>query len=72
VPYEVDSNGEESRVNKHYDGNTMIIERMLPKFVLRRGKFVVEVVNSAVAKGRDNKSGTVSPDVEVVVKEPKE
>lgn len=69
--YDVDKNGDESIVNSHTEGNTVIIEKMAPKYMLRRGKLVADVVNRSMAKGRDNKSGTVATDVELIVKEPK-
>lgn len=69
--YEVDKEGKESIVNSHHEGNAVIIERMARKYTLRRGNLAAWVVNQSFAKGRDNETGTVSTQVEAVVKEPK-
>lgn len=67
--YEVGKDGSESIVNSHTEGNTVVIERMAHKYVLRRGDLAVSVINQSWIAGRDNKTGTVATDVDLVVKE---
>ncbi len=68
--YTVDSEGKESLVNSNVDGNTIEIHRMVRRLVLRKGNAVACVVNKAFDAngGDDNVSGTISPDVERVIK----
>jgi type IV secretion system protein VirB9 len=68
--YAVDSEGNESLVNTNVEGNEIIVQRMVRKLVLRKGKAVACVVNKSfdLNGGRDNTSGTVAPDVERVIK----
>jgi len=68
--YTVSSEGDEALVNTHVDGNTIVVQRMAARLVLRKGKFVACVVNKSfeLDAGRDNTSGTVSPDVKRTVK----
>ena len=64
------ADGTESLVNTSMDGNTVVVERMAPRLVLRRGDAVVCVVNRSFNPdaGIDNVTGTISPDVRRVVK----
>lgn len=69
--YETDSDGKESLINSHIeDGNTVVIERMVRKLTLRKGVKTACVVNKSfdIEGGIDNKSGTVSPSVQRVIK----
>ena len=68
--YAVDNEGNESLVNSNVEGNEIVVQRMVRKLVLRKGKAVACVVNKSfdLNGGRDNTTGTVSADVERVVK----
>lgn len=67
--YEVDENGKESLINGVPKGNTFTVQRLVRKLVLRKGDLVVCVVNKSFSfDGKDNTTGTVSPDVERVIK----
>lgn len=68
--YSVDSGGNESLINTNViDGNTIVVQRLVAKLILRKGASVVSVVNKSFNpdKGIDNTSGTVAPDVERVI-----
>jgi len=69
--YEVDKEGNEALINTNVIGNTIVIQRMVPELILRKGKFVVSVVNRSfdLNAGKDNTSGTVAPDVKRIIKE---
>ena len=69
--YEVDKEGNEALINTNVVGNTIVIQRMVPELILRKGKFVVSVVNRSfdLNAGKDNTSGTVAPDVKRIIKE---
>lgn len=69
--YEVDGNGKESLVNTHViSGNTITVQRMVPQIILRKGDSVASVINKSfdVGSGRDNTTGTVSNQVERIVR----
>lgn len=69
--YEVDGKGQESLINTNViDGNTIVIQRLVRQLMLRRGDEVASVVNKSfdVNGGKDNTTGTVSPDVVRVIK----
>jgi len=56
--------GSESLLNFNIDGSDVIIHRIAPKFILRRGKLTGCVVNAGYAgSGVRLDSGTISPDV---------
>ena len=64
--------GAESLVNFSMHQGVMVIERIAHTFVLRRGKRVGYVVNEAfAARGTRLVSGTISPEVERVVRRPR-
>jgi len=69
--FEVDKEGNESLINTNVVGNTIVIQRMIPELILRKGKSVASVVNRSfdLNGGIDNTSGTVAPDVKRVIKE---
>lgn len=68
--YAVDNDGNESLVNTNVDGNEIVVQRMVRKLVLRKGKAVACVINKSfdLNGGRDNTTGTVAADVERVIK----
>ena len=69
--YSADRNGKEALINTNViDGNTIVVQRLVEKLILRKGEAVVSVVNKSfnLDSGVDNTSGTISPDVERVVK----
>ncbi len=69
--YSVDEQGNEALINTNViDGNTIVIQRMVRHLMLRKGSAVASVVNKSfdLDGGIDNITGTVSPDVERVIK----
>lgn len=69
--YSVDAGGNEALINTNViDGNTIVIQRLVPRLILRKGDAVASVVNKSfdLNGGVDNTSGTVAPDVERVIK----
>jgi type IV secretion system protein VirB9 len=64
--------GSESLLNFSMDEGDVVIHRLAPKFILRRGKLTGCVVNKAFSgAGARLESGTVSPGVERESKEPR-
>jgi type IV secretion system protein VirB9 len=60
----LNADGSESLVNTHIESGDIVIQRVAPKFILRRGKLTGCVVNKHFAGGGERlRSGTVSPDV---------
>lgn len=69
--YEVDQKGNESLINTNViEGNTIVVQKLVPSLILRKGHAVASVINKSfdLNGGIDNTSGTVSYDVERVVK----
>lgn len=69
--YSVDVEGNEALINTNViDGNTIVIQRLVKSLMLRKGDAVASVINKSfdLNGGVDNKSGTVAPDVERVIK----
>jgi type IV secretion system protein VirB9 len=68
--YAVDAKGNESLINTNVEGNEIVVQRMVRKLVLRKGKAVACLVNKSfdLNGGRDNATGTVASDVERVIK----
>ena len=69
--YSVDRNGKEALINTNViDGNTIVVQRLVEKLILRKGTAVASVVNKSFHwdSGTDNSSGTVSASVERVIK----
>lgn len=68
--YEVDQAGNEHLVPWNVEGNTLVLHRVYRKLVLRKGDAVACLVNKSFSLdgGRDMESGTVSPNVERVVR----
>lgn len=69
--YAVDDQGNESLINTNViDGNTIVVQRLVKRLILRKGNFVASVLNKSfeLDSGKDNISGTVSPAVERFVK----
>ncbi len=62
----------ESLLNFSMDGGDVVIHRVAPKFIIRRGKLTGCIVNKGFAgAGERLKSGTLSPEVERERKEPR-
>jgi len=69
--YEVDEKGNESLINTNViDGNTIVVQRLVRRLMLRKGDAVASVINKSfdLNGGTDNTTGTVAPDVERVIK----
>lgn len=69
--YSVDAEGNEALINTNViDGNTIVVQRLVRRLTLRKGVAVACIVNKAfdLDGGTDNKTGTVAPDVERVIK----
>lgn len=69
--YSVDEQGNEALINTNViDGNTIVVQRLVRRLILRKGNAVASVVNKSfdLNGGMDNTTGTVSPDVERVIK----
>lgn len=69
--YALNDAGEEALINTNViDGNTIVVQRMVPRLMLRKGSDVAMVQNKSfdINGGRDNTSGTVSPEVVRVLK----
>lgn len=60
----VDEDGEESLANKHMERDTLVVEHVKRKLLLRRGKLVAALFNESYDQhGIENESKTVSPGV---------
>lgn len=68
--YAVDEEGNESLIQTNVDGNTIAVQRLVRKLVLRKGSYAVCVVNKAfnLNAGSDNTTGTIAPTVQRVIK----
>ncbi|EPZ14634.1 conjugal transfer protein [Thauera terpenica 58Eu] len=69
--YSVDEQGNEALINTNViDGNTIVVQRLVRRLILRKGIAVASVVNKSfdLGGGMDNTTGTVSQDVERVIK----
>ncbi|MCW8166989.1 P-type conjugative transfer protein VirB9 [Verminephrobacter aporrectodeae subsp. tuberculatae] len=69
--YSVDEQGNEALINTNViDSNTIVVQRLVRRLILRKGSAVASVVNRSfdLNGGMDNTTGTVSPDVERVIK----
>ncbi|UVW30687.1 P-type conjugative transfer protein VirB9 [Massilia sp. H6] len=68
--YAVDDEGVESLINTNVEGNDIVVQRMVRKLILRKGKAVACVVNKSfdLNGGRDNTTGTVASNVERTIK----
>lgn len=69
--YSVDEEGNEALINTNViDGNTIVIQRLVARLILRKGIYVASVVNRSfdLNGGTDNTTGTIAPDVERVLK----
>lgn len=69
--YSVDEQGNEALINTNViDGNTIVVQRLVRRLMLRKGVAVASVMNKSfdLGGGIDNTTGTVSPDVERVIK----
>lgn len=70
--YLADNDNKESLINTNVvDGNTIVVQRLVQRLVLRKGAYVASILNKSfdMDGGRDNTTGTVAPDVERVIKE---
>lgn len=64
--------GSESLLNYSMDAGTVVIHRVAPKFIVRRGKLTGCIVNKSFAgAGLRLDTGTVSPRIERELKEPR-
>ena len=61
--YASSTDGTESIVNTSIENDTLVLHRLAPRFVLRRGRLVGCVVNRADVAGRRASSGTVQDGV---------
>jgi type IV secretion system protein VirB9 len=69
--YSVDAEGNEALINTNViEGNTIVIQRLVPHLILRKGNYVASVINKSfdINGGIDNTTGTIAPDVERVIK----
>lgn len=69
--YSVDAEGKEALIDSNViDGNTIVVQRLFPRLMLRKGDYVASVVNKSfdINGGIDNTTGTIAPDVERVIK----
>jgi type IV secretion system protein VirB9 len=69
--YSVDEQGNEALINTNViDGNTIVVQRLVRRLMLRKGSAVASVVNKSfdLDGGTDNTTGTVSPEVERLIK----
>lgn len=69
--YSVDPQGKEALINTNViDGKTIVIQRMVPSLMLRKGDAVASVINKSfnLNNGIDMTTGTVSPEVERLIK----
>ncbi|MEY3201044.1 MAG: hypothetical protein RIR70_594 [Pseudomonadota bacterium] len=69
--YAMDKDGNESLINTHVvNGNTIVVQRVVKQLVLRKGTAVASIWNKSfdMNGGTDNTTGTVSPEVERVIK----
>jgi type IV secretion system protein VirB9 len=65
----VNEDGSESLVNRHVEGDKVVIQSLSKKFVLRKGNSVACVFNESFDPiGTENKTGTTIPGVERVIK----
>jgi P-type conjugative transfer protein VirB9 len=72
VAFLVAADGSESLVNSHVDGDTLVIHRVAPQFVLRFGKAVVTVFNDSFdPDGIIPANGTTAPGAQRELKETK-
>lgn len=70
--FSVDSEGNESIINTNViDSNIIVVQRRVEKLILRKGSYVASIINRSFYKNGaiDNFSGTVSPNVERVIRE---
>jgi type IV secretion system protein VirB9 len=70
--YSVDAEDNEALINTNViDGNTIVIQRLVPRIILRKGNYVASVINKSfdINGGTDNTTGTIAPDVKRVIKE---
>ena len=70
--YSVDAEDKEALINTNViDGNTIVIQRLVPRIILRKGNYVASVINKSfdINGGTDNTTGTIAPDVKRVIKE---
>ena len=69
--YSMDKDGKEALINTHViNGHTIVVQRVVKQLVLRKGTAVASVWNKSFEMdgGMDNTTGTVSPEVERVIK----
>ena len=63
VPYSVDSENKESKVGFYTEGNSIIIEKLLKRFYLRKGDLVAEIKTDNLNMGIEKNTGTVDSSV---------
>jgi type IV secretion system protein VirB9 len=71
--YSVGDDGHEALVNTSVEGNEIVVQRLIGKLTLRKGDAAACVVNRSfeLDAGKDNSSGTITPEVQRVIKEVK-
>ena len=69
--YELNDNGDESLINTHVAGNTIVVHRRTKKLMLRKGMEVALIENRSFDRQQTigNPTGTTSPDVYRTIKE---
>lgn len=69
VAFVVEPDGQETLVDSHMEGDTMVLHRVVEKIMLRRGNLVAGVTNhSFKLVGMSSPTGTISDKVDRVVK----
>lgn len=69
--YSVDTEDNEALINTNViDGNTIVVQRLVSRLILRKGNAVASVMNKSfdLNGGSDNTTGTVAANVERVIK----
>lgn len=69
--YAVDNEGNEALINKNViDGNTIVVQRLVRRLILRKGGAVASVVNKSfdLDGGSDNTTGTIASNVMRILK----
>jgi type IV secretion system protein VirB9 len=71
--YSANDEGEEALINTNVEGNTIVVHRVVSRLILRKGDMVACIRNGAFDwdSGKDNALGTISPEVERTVREPR-
>lgn len=69
--YSVDTEGNEALINTNViDGNNIVVQRLAVCLILRKGTAIASVINKSfnLNDSTDNRTGTVAPNLERVIK----